>query len=174
MERLITRANEGTSPYCGPTAIGIIAGIDTDEATTLMRDFRISIKDRRVKSKGTNAWEMIQIIKRLGFYVVRGNALFEEYFVKSHYGGKVVQKGFRKFRKSINQFCKTEELENDVFYLVYTRNHVSIVRKGPNGNQIADSGMFCNNKGIWQNANTLKRGKKAIVVDIVEVRALVS
>ena len=60
----VKRAAKGHNRYCGPAALSIIAGIDTAEASAVIR-----FVNKKRSVQGTHDWEIIKSLNLLGYNV---------------------------------------------------------------------------------------------------------
>jgi len=104
----VKRAAKGHNRFCGPAALSIIAGIDTAEASAVIR---FANKKRSVQ--GTHDWEIIKSLNLLGYNVASAAKLNP---LKP------------KTNPTLAAWLKSDERDGKTLYLVAAGNHWQVVQ----------------------------------------------
>lgn len=104
----VKRAAKGHNRFCGPAALSIIAGIDTAEASAVIRHV-----SRKRSVQGTSNWEVLQSLALLGF--------------KASSAAKVDPLNL-KSNPTLAAWLKRDERDGKALYLIAAGHHWQVVQ----------------------------------------------
>jgi hypothetical protein len=104
----VKRAAKGHNRFCGPAALSIIAGIDTAEASAVIRHV-----SRKRSVKGTSNWELLRSLALLGF--------------KASSAAKVDPLNL-KSNPTLAAWLKRDERDGKALYLIAAGYHWQVVQ----------------------------------------------
>jgi hypothetical protein len=104
----VKHAAKGHNRFCGPAALSIIAGIDTAEASAVIRHV-----SRRRSVKGTSNWEILRSLALLGF--------------KASSAAKVDPLNL-KTNPTLAAWLKSDERDGQSLYLIAAGYHWQVVQ----------------------------------------------
>jgi hypothetical protein len=104
----VKRAAKGHNRYCGPAAVSIITGIDTAEASAVIR-----FVNKKRSVQGTHDWEIIKSLNLLGYHVSSAAKL-----------NPLNPKG----NPTLAAWLKSDQRDGKTLYLVVAGNHWQVVQ----------------------------------------------
>ena len=104
----VKRAAKGHNRFCGPAALSIIAGIDTAEASAVIRHV-----SRKRSVQGTSNWEVLRSLALLGF--------------KASSAAKVDPLNL-KSNPTLAAWLKRDERDGKALYLIAAGHHWQVVQ----------------------------------------------
>jgi hypothetical protein len=104
----VKRATKGHNRFCGPAALSIIAGIDTAEASAVIRHV-----SRKRSVKGTSNWDILRSLALLGF--------------KASSAAKVDPLNL-KTNPTLAAWLKSDERDGQSLYLIAAGYHWQVVQ----------------------------------------------
>jgi len=104
----VKRAAKGHNRYCGPAAVSIITGIDTAEASAVIR-----FVNKKRSVQGTHDWEIIKSLNLLGYNVASAAKL---------------NRLKPKTNPTLAAWLKSDERDGKTLYLVVAGNHWQVVQ----------------------------------------------
>lgn len=104
----VKRAAKGHNRYCGPAALSIITGIDTAEASAVIR-----FVNKKRSVQGTHDWEIIKSLNLLGYHVSSAAKL---------------NPLTPKTNPTLAAWLKSDQRDGKALYLVVAGNHWQVVQ----------------------------------------------
>jgi hypothetical protein len=104
----VKRAAKGHNRFCGPAALSIIAGVDTAEASAVIRHV-----SRKRSVQGTSNWEILRSLALLGF--------------KASSAAKVDPLNL-KSNPTLAAWLKRDERDSKALYLIAAGHHWQVVQ----------------------------------------------
>jgi hypothetical protein len=104
----VKRAAKGHNRFCGPAALSIITGIDTAEASAVIR-----FVNKKRSVTGTHDWEIIKSLNLLGYHVSSAAKL---------------NPLTPKTNPTLAAWLKSDERDGKTLYLVVAGNHWQVVQ----------------------------------------------